>query len=232
MKWSKTIVQGTFQRRYKRFFADVELDGQTVVAHVPNTGTLKGCIDNPCEALLSESDNPERKLKYTLEALKTPSGAWVGVNTTWPNQLVREAFEQKLIPEWREFSELQLEVKINPKTRLDGLLKRATGTSRYFEVKNVTLADGDVAQFPDAVTERGQKHLRELMELVKQGHEAEIVFVVQRTDCRSFQPAAHIDPDYANLLAEAVNAGVIVRVLAVQVTPEGLELRPAHFSYT
>lgn len=227
MKWSQSVLQGTFHRRYKRFFADIELDGEMVVAHVANTGSLKSCVESVRPALLSKSNNPARKLKYTLEALQAPSGAWVGVNTAWPNFLVREAFEQKQIPDWGPFIEMQTEVKITSDTRLDGVLKTADGRLRYFEIKSVTLADGEIAQFPDAVTERGQKHLRELIRLVEMGHEAEIIYVVQRTDCRQFRPAAHIDPAYADLLKQAVGAGVIVRILGVHVSSEGLEVRPS-----
>lgn len=229
MKWPREILQGRFIRRYKRFFADVELDGEIVVAHVPNTGSMKTCIETPRQALLSVSENPARKLKYTLEALKSPSGGWIGVNTSWPNLLVRYSFQNHMIKDWQTFSEMQLEVKISPESRLDGVLIHSNGRRRYIEIKNVTMAVGSVAQFPDSVTERGQKHLRELTQLVEAGHEAEIVFVVQRTDCNQFAAAKTIDPEYARLLAEAQKAGVLVRVFGVEITAAGFQINPDHF---
>lgn len=226
MKWQREIVQGQFLRRYKRFFADVELNGEVVVAHVPNTGSMKTCIETPRQALLSVSDNPARKLKYTLEALECPDGGWIGVNTSWPNLLVRHAFDHKLIPDWKPYADLQLEVKISKETRLDGLLKSTSGKQKYIEVKNVTMASDAVAMFPDSVTERGQKHLRELMTLVDNGHDAEIVFVVQRTDCKSFSVAETIDPEYFRLFTEAQKKGVGVRVLGVGISASGFEIGP------
>lgn len=230
MEWKISVIQGEFRRRYKRFFADVDVDGEAVVAHVPNTGSLKTCIETPRAALLSPAVNPERKLKYTLEAVRGEEG-WIGVNTSWPNVLVTEAFENKLIADWAEFTEFKREVKISPETRLDGLLTAADGRRRYIEVKNVTYNDRGVAKFPDGVTARGLKHLSELMKLVDQGFEAEIVFVIQRLDCRRFSAAQDIDPEYARGLERALKAGVRPRLLGVDVSTRGLELRPDHYTF-
>lgn len=221
---------GTFQRRYNRFFADIELDGKTVIAHVANTGSLKSCLHPGGQALLSPATNPERKLRFTLEALQTPWGSWVGINTSWPNQLVKQVFSDGRNTDWKEFKSYKSEHKISPQTRLDGLLQDEAGRQRFIEVKNVTLASGDcaagqgVAHFPDSVTERGKKHLEELMKLVEQGFEAEMIFVVQRTDCAKFQPAWEIDPAYARTLLKAVASGVKVSVWPVQVNHEGFVL--------
>ncbi|PWU22352.1 MAG: DNA/RNA nuclease SfsA [Bdellovibrio sp.] len=228
MKWDKEIVEGRFIRRYQRFFAEVELGGQIVVAHVPNTGSLRSCVESERPALLSPSDRPERKLKFTLEALQDPAGAWVGVNTSRPNHWVREIFRQKLIPEWSSFDHFQGEVKINEKTRLDGMLLGPGGRKRYLEVKSVTWAEGTTAQFPDTVTERGQKHLLELMDLVARGFEAEIIFILQRGDCEIFQPAAQLDPRYAELFFQARSKGVGMRVIPVELSPQGYEFRCAN----
>jgi sugar fermentation stimulation protein A len=220
-----------FQRRYKRFFADVLLEGQTVVAHVANTGSMKGCLHVGGAVLLSPAANPERKLRYSLEAIQTPWKTWIGVNTAWPNQLVKEVFHRGLNADWKQFTAFKSEHKISQETRLDGLLTRADGSQRFVEVKNVTLASGDceglqgVAQFPDAKTERGKKHLEELINLVGEGFEAEMVFVVQRTDCVRFKPAWEIDPDYAFTLAKAVDVGVKVSVWAVEISTDGLCVR-------
>lgn len=223
MQFEKSLLTGRFIRRYKRFFADVELSGMLEVAHVPNTGSLKGCAIEGLACLVSKSNNPERKLKYTLEAIESQGGGWVGVNTSWPNKLLDEAFEQKIFPHWREFLNLQREIKISKDTRLDAVLTR-DHYKHYIEVKNVTMKEGESALFPDAVTERGQKHLRELMKLVQEGHSAEILFTVQRTDCSFFSPAYQIDPKYSDLLLQADRAGVKVTVAVVQVTPDRIEM--------
>lgn len=234
MDWKLKPVEGKFIKRYKRFFADVLIDGETVVAHVANTGSLKSCLREGARALLSPASNPERKLRFSLEALETPNKSWVGVNTSWPNALVKEAFDLGLISDWKKFDEINMEHKISKETRLDGVLSLKGKLTRFFEIKNVTLASGDfengkgVAHFPDSVTERGQKHLKELTGLVEQGHEAEIIFVIQRTDCVKFSPAADIDPDYAALLQKAQKAGVHVRLLVVRLGAEGLQIEPNH----
>ena len=232
MKFSKALKQGQFLKRYKRFFADVALNGETVVAHVPNTGSLKGVniAGQPCR--VSESDNPERKLKFTLEMIQAPSGAWVGVNTSTPNTVMKETLfhavkENRIFAEslkhWTDYSEVKPEYKISKETRLDFCLYNSEdGPKHFVEVKNTTLADGDIAKFPDAVTERGQKHLRELMSLIEKGNTAEIVFTIQRNDCTSFAPADDIDPEYGRLLREAIKAGVKVSPLVLAVSEDGV----------
>jgi len=218
MKFTDPVREGQFLKRYKRFFADVRLDQEVVVSHVPNTGSLKSCLfaDAPC--VVTMSSDPKRKLKATLQFVRTPTG-WVGVNTQLPNTLVYEAWENKTISHWREFSEARPEVKISADSRIDLVLSRAD-RHHYVEVKNVTLTDGrGTAQFPDAVTTRGQKHLRELMQLREQGHGAEIVFVVQRQDCDSFAPADEIDPEYGRLIREAHDKGVLVSAYACDINP-------------
>ena len=151
MFWPSPIQKGKFLKRYKRFFADIDVDGQVVTAHVPNTGSLKSANNPGQTCLLSLASNPERKLKYTLEAIQAPTGAWIGVNTAWPNKLVAEAFEKKIIPHWQEFDQFKPEVKISDETRLDACLSSSkTGKKHFVEVKNVTLAQGDTAFFPDA----------------------------------------------------------------------------------
>lgn len=223
---------GSFQRRYNRFFADVQLNGETVVAHVANTGSMKTCLHVDGGALLSPAANPERKLRYSLEAIQTPWKTWIGVNTSWPNQLVKKVHALGLNPDWSKFPTFKPEHKISKETRLDGLLTSSDGSQhRFVEVKNVSMAVGDcerlqgVAQFPDAKTERGRKHLEELMKLVDEGHEAELIFVVQRTDCTRFQPAWEIDPDYAETLARAAAHGVKISVWTVDVSAEGFDVK-------
>lgn len=224
MRFPKPLLKAIMIKRYKRFFADVNLNGTVVTAHCPNTGSLKSCWEEGRAAYVSESDNPERKLKYTLELTESPSGCLVGINTSWPNKLVKEAFEKGVIEDWKKFTAYQSEVKISKETRLDGCLTNGS-KKRFIEIKNVTLARGELAQFPDAETTRGQKHLIELMKLVDEGHEAELVFTIQRADCRSFSAAHDLDAVYAGLLSEAKKKGVIVRPLLVEIDPEYLEIR-------
>lgn len=224
MKWNEKLVEGQLLKRYKRFFADVEISGETVVAHVPNTGSLKSVLETGQRCWLSPSSNPERKLKFTLEAVQPGSGAWVGVNTTWPNQLAREAFELGKIPHWKKFASLQSEVKIHEKSRLDLLLQSESGKKHFVEIKNVTYKMQDSARFPDAVSERGQKHLQDLISLVQQGHSAEIFYTVQRTDVKSFSPADEIDPTYADLLRKAKQTGVRISAFIVEMNPQEIFL--------
>lgn len=225
MKFSQPLLQGKFVKRYKRFFADLELNGEVVTAHVPNTGSLKS-VNNPGQmCLVSPSDNPERKLKFTLEMIQAPTGAWVGVNTSTPNKIVKEAAEAKLFAHWKNFANVQSEVKINAETRLDLMLSNPGQESKhYIEIKNTTLMEDGVAMFPDAVTERGQKHLRELMALKEQGHSVEIVFTIQRNDAESFATADDIDPEYGRLLREAQAKGVIVTPVVVNLSDTEVSL--------
>lgn len=230
MKYNRHLDEGVFLKRYKRFFADIEWKGETLTAHVPNTGSMKS-VNNPgAQCLFSHSDNPERKLKQTLEMIKAPTGAWVGVNTATPNTVVRETLLEivgkgsgKLPTNWQhwgEFDEVKPEFKISAETRLDFALSKKNSDKKHFiEVKNVTLAEGPRAMFPDAETTRGQKHLQELMDLMAQGHTAEILFTIQRNDCTEFSPADEIDPEYGKLLREAAKKGLKISPFIVDLSP-------------
>jgi sugar fermentation stimulation protein A len=245
MKFEKPLIEGTLLKRYKRFFADVEINGEVVVAHVPNTGSMKGCSEPGSPCLVSPASNPERKLRYTLEMVKTPT-SWVGVNTSHPNHLVKELWAAKTLEHWNEFDTCQMEVKLHKETRLDmalwhsrhgkvlkaGKLTEHQPPLHFIEVKNVSLADNEQARFPDAVTDRGQKHLRELMELMDKGFTCELVFVIQRQDIKTFSPADDIDPEYGKLLREAHNKGLIVTPLACALSPDGIALQPARLNLT
>ena len=225
MKWKTPLQQGQFLKRYKRFFADVEIDGETVVAHVANTGSLNTVTTNgKMKCLVSPAENPERKLRWSLQAIQSPEKGWIGINTSLPNQLVREAFEGKVFSHWKKFDEHQWEVKINKETRLDFCLtRRKDGLKRYVEVKNVTMREEQAALFPDAVTSRGLKHINELMSLSEVGHEVEILFVVQRVDCEHFNAAEAIDPDYAKALKQAMKKGLVVTAAEVAIDHKGAE---------
>lgn len=229
MKYNKKLDEGLFLKRYKRFFADISWLGQTLVAHVPNTGSLKS-VNNPgSPCLFSHSDNPERKLKQTLEMIQAPGGVWVGINTATPNLVVREALEKVIASpsgapknwrHWAGFEEMKPEYKISAQTRLDfALSKKSSDKKHFIEVKNVTLAEGRTAMFPDAETTRGQKHLQELMELMSEGHTAEILFTIQRGDCEEFAPADEIDAEYGRLLRLAQKKGLRISPFVVDLNP-------------
>ena len=218
-----SLFAGTLVRRYQRFLADVRLaDGTVVTAHCPNSGSMKGCNAPGSPVFLSRSDNPNRKLAYTWELVQA-NGGWAGINTGLPNRLVREGIEDGTIRELQGYGQIRPEVRYGTNSRIDLLLE---GSERrcYVEVKNVTLVDGDRALFPDAVTERGQKHLRELMEVVRQGDRGVIFFVVQREDASTVGPADTIDPEYGRLLRLAVQHGVEAIAYRALVTPEEIRL--------
>ena len=202
------LITGRLIKRYKRFMADVELDtGETVVAHCPNSGSMKGCAVPGSKVWLSKSDNPKRKLKYTWELILTPD-TMIGINTQIPNKLVKQSIENNLIQELSGYDRVKAEVKTSDHTRLDLLLEKDSGEKCYVEIKNCTMVEDGIAMFPDAVTTRGQKHLEELEYLVSLGHRGVIFYLIQRMDALSFQPADMIDPTYAEKLKKAVLNGV------------------------
>lgn len=222
MYFSPPLRHGTLIRRYKRFLADVRLpDGQEITIHCPNSGSMRSCSEPGSPVCFSRSDNPGRKYPHTLEMVHNGS-TWIGVNTARTNQIVAEAIERGQIAELREFDSIRREVKTSEGSRLDLLLESA-GHQTYVEVKNCSLAENGRALFPDAVTKRGTKHLKELERLVQEGHKAAIFFLVQRLDCKIFSPASAIDPLYAATLVEAHRAGVAVLAYQARVTPEAIE---------
>lgn len=224
MRFDSPLLPGTFLRRYKRFFADVRLaDGRLVTAHCPNSGSLLGCQDAGSPVYLSSHSDPGRRLSYTWEMIRV-GRTWVGINTLWPNRLVVEAIENGILSELRGYAEIRREIRVSPRSRLDLCLLRESGRC-YVEVKNVTFRLGDLAAFPDAVTLRGTKHLRELIRLAKRGHQAALVFVVQRADCRAFRPADEIDPEYGRWLRRALAVGVRILPYQARVAPREIALQ-------
>ncbi|MDD9911865.1 MAG: DNA/RNA nuclease SfsA [Alphaproteobacteria bacterium] len=208
MKFDKPILKATFLKRYKRFFVDAQLpDGITVTAHCPNTGSMKGLLVEGADMYLTHHNDPKRKLQYTTEVIFTPTSP-VGINTSRPNKLVAEAITNGTIAELQGYETIKPEVKYGTNSRIDLLLTAPNKPDCYVEVKNTTMAEGHTAMFPDAVTERGRKHLNELAEMVKQGHRAVMVFLTQRMDCTTFTPADNIDPAYGETLRHVLNAGV------------------------
>jgi len=223
------LLTGRLLRRYKRFLADVALDapvesGNTAVtAFCPNSGSMRGLLEPGAGAMVSESSDPHRKTRHTLEMIKSGK-TWVAVNTLLTNHLAYELLAKGLLP-LRGFDEIIREVTVGD-SRLDFLLMKGKRKT-YLEVKSVTLRVGEQAQFPDAVTSRGKKHLEALMELRKQGHGAAMLYVVQRGDCRCFAPARDIDPAYARALDGAVKKGVKIYACSVEVEPRGVCLKGA-----
>jgi sugar fermentation stimulation protein A len=211
------LVLGTLIQRYKRFLADVRLaDGSVITAHTTNTGSMKTCWEPGDRVLLESAANPNRKLKLTWLAVERPGG-WVGVETGMPNRVVAEAARRDVLPGLAGLNSVRTEVKYGTEnSRIDVLALDGDGRQIFIEVKNTTLKDGPWALFPDAVTERGTKHLRELQAMVRQGHRAAIALFVHRTDVDRFDAAREIDPVYATELDRAAKIGVMILPLAVR----------------
>lgn len=224
MKFQNKLIEGKIIKRYKRFLADIELDsGELVTAHTANTGSMKTCWEPGWKVLCSYHDDPKRKLKYSLE-LTNNGKSWILVNTSLPNKIAYEAIEQDQINELTGYDQIKPEAKIG-KSRIDLLLTKKNGEKCYVEVKNVTLrGEEGNALFPDGVTERGQKHLRELMEIKKNGDRACMLYMVNRSDVDSFSPAEEIDPVYAELLKEAQIAGVEILVYQTKISPNQVQV--------
>lgn len=227
MKFDKPLIEGVLFKRYKRFLADVKLNnGQYVTAHCPNSGSMKTCKEPGWKVLLSVSDNPTRKLKYTWEMVHNGK-CWIGINTQVPNKVTIEAIQNRVIPELNGYNEIQSEVKYGHNSRIDILLNGDKGNC-YVEVKNVTLVESDgYYKFPDAITERGRKHLYELLEMVRTGHRAVMLFVIQRSDGTTFKPATHIDPEYTQTLKEVHYQGVEILAYQADVSPTEIKLNKA-----
>jgi sugar fermentation stimulation protein A len=222
-----SLYLGTWLKRYKRFFVDVKLSsGEVVTAHCPNTGPMTGVSTPGSAVYLSHSDNPKRKLQYTLELIQVQDNGptWVGVNTGLPNRVMQQALENHCISALEPYQIIKPEVPYgqDSKSRIDFLL---TGDQAdppiYVEVKNTTWVQGSLALFPDTVTSRGQKHLRELMAL-RPKVRAVMVYFINRGDCPQFAPGDSADPVYGQLLREAVAKGLEVLPCRFEVSPQGL----------
>jgi sugar fermentation stimulation protein A len=223
MRFKETLIRGVLVQRYKRFLADVRLaDGKIVTAHCTNTGSMLGCKAPGSPVYISLSPNKGRKLAYTWEMIQIERN-WVGINTLHSNRLVVEAIAGGAIPELCGYETVRREVKVSAHSRLDLYLEGRKGRC-YVEVKNVTLSFGGAAAFPDAVSERATKHLKELVRLKRKGHRAAVVFVVQRSDCEYFRPADEIDPEYGRRLRRAIDAGVEALPYQAQVTAREIVL--------
>ncbi|SHF68949.1 sugar fermentation stimulation protein A [Desulfacinum infernum DSM 9756] len=220
VSFSEPLEKGFFIRRYKRFLADVRLeDGRRVTVHCPNSGSMKGCLEEGAPVRLTPAPpGTNRKTAYTWEMIQI-HGGWVGINTGIPNQLAALAAELRALPVFGDRVEVHREVPAGNHSRLD-LLVETEREPLWVEVKNVTLVEDGAALFPDAVTSRGARHLEVLVDKVRQGHRAAMIYVVQRGDADRFAPAEVIDPVYAERYRWAVNQGVQVVAVQARVSPE------------
>jgi len=227
VRFEPPLQEARLERRYKRFLADVvRPDGQRLTIHCPNTGSMLGCADPGMRIWMSRAENLARKYAWTWELVEALPGVLVGIHTGRTNSLVREAIGKGLVGGLEGYGTLQGEVMAGEGFRVDFLLSgHATEPDCYLEVKNVTAAVQDgVALFPDAVSERASRHLRELMEKVATGKRAMLCFCVQRDDVREVRPADSIDPVYGLTLREAMAAGVMVKAYVARMSPEQAEL--------
>lgn len=231
MNFSPPLLEATLIKRYKRFLADVvheELGEFTV--HCPNTGSMKNCWSESDTVYLLDSQNPKRKYQYTWISSHNQNDHWLCLNTHLANQIVIEGIENGVIKELQNYQTIKPEVKYGKEnSRIDLLLSSANQPDCYVEIKTVTLLENEIGKgrgfFPDAVSTRGQKHLRELMTIAKSGQRAVLFFLVQHSGIESVSPAAHIDPKYAEILAEAIDAGVEILVYRTHISPAEIILQ-------
>ena len=207
MKFKEKLLQGTLIKRYKRFFAEIKYHGKIITAHCPNSGSMLSLLNQGNIVWFSKSDNPKRKLKYTLEMISSDKKL-IGVNTQLTNKIVLEALRDKKIKNLIKYNNIKTEVKFSDNTRFDFLVSN-NKEKCFVEVKNVTLLrKKGIAEFPDSITSRGAKHLKELINAKKKGYKSYILYLIQREDCNFFRIADDIDPEYKNIFDEALKNGV------------------------
>ena len=203
MKFTNSLIKGKLLKRYKRFFADIKVNNKIITAHCPNTGSMQGLLDQGNEVLVTEHNDPKRKLKFTLEIIKAKK-KYVGVNTHRANKIVNHGLENKLISEFKEIKNIKPEFKFSDDTRFDFLCD-----NYLIEVKNVTLfRENDIAEFPDAVTSRGTKHLNMLIKSIKKGYKPYVLFLTQIQGINNFRIAKDIDSTYYKEYLDAKKSGV------------------------
>ena len=223
MEFTKSLIKGKLVKRYKRFFADIKVNKNIVTAHCPNTGSMKGLLDRNNEVWISKNDNPKRKLKYTLEIIKVRKNL-VGVNTHLANKIVHHGLSNNLINELKNNQLVKPEVFFNSNTRFDFLVKK--NKEKFFvEVKNTTLFREDkIAEFPDAITSRGSKHLKSLIDAIKKGYKSYIVFLVQIQGMKYFKIANDIDNEYYQNYLIAKKAGVNFLAYRCKISPKEIKI--------
>jgi len=223
MKFKDRLLQGVLIKRYKRFFADIQYRKKVITAHCPNSGSMMGLLNKGNKVWFSESDNPKRKLKFTLQLIEVEKKI-VGINTLLTNKIVLEGLNQKKIKSLLKYNNIQTEVKFNKGTRFDFLISNQKKKC-FLEVKNVTLVrKNKIAEFPDAITSRGKKHLEELINATNKGFQSNILFLIQREDCESFNIANDIDKEYEISFKKALNAGVKILCYDCKINSEEIKL--------
>ena len=223
MNFEKRLISGEFIKRYKRFFVDIKIGNEKVVAHCPNTGSMMGLLKEGNQVWLSKSDNPMRKLKYTLQIIEDKNSK-IGVNTHLTNKIVLYALNNKKIESFKNIKYIKQEVNFGKNTRFDFMVSDEKKKS-FIEVKNVTLSrKKSVAEFPDAVTSRGLKHIKELIKAKKKGFDIYLLFLIQRDDCNNFNLAKDIDPEYCELLVKAVKKNLNILCYDCKFSSKGIKL--------
>ncbi|MFL2853051.1 MAG: DNA/RNA nuclease SfsA [Candidatus Pelagibacter sp.] len=223
MNFETILISGEFIKRYKRFFVDVKVNGKTITAHCPNTGSMLGLLKKGNKVWLTKSNNPKRKLKYTLQIIED-DGNKVGINTHLTNKIVLNALKENHFKELDKNMEIQSEVKFGENTRFDFLITKKNYKA-FIEVKNVTLSRSNgIAEFPDAITTRGAKHINELIKASKKGFKIFLAYIVQREDCKKFIIASDLDPEYSKLLSKAVNKKLKLLCYDCKFSSKGIKL--------
>ena len=223
MNFENRLIPGLFVKRYKRFFVDVKINNQVITAHCPNTGSMYGLLKAGNKVWISKSDNPNRKLKYTLEIIEDKNTK-VGVNTHSTNKIVHHALKNNLINEFKNIIEIKPEIKFGKNTRFDFLINSKKNKT-FVEVKNVTLSrKKKLAEFPDAVTSRGLKHINELIKASKKKYRVFILYLIQRDDCDSFTLAKDIDAEYAKAVTKAVKNKLNILCYDCKFSTKGIKL--------
>ena len=223
MKFKERLLQGSLIRRYKRFFVDIKHQNRTIIAHCPNSGSMLGLLRAGNKVWFSESNNPKRKLKYTLQIIEVESKL-VGINTHLTNKIVLESLKTKKIQSLSKFTEIKPETKFSSNTRFDFLISN-NKEKCFLEVKNVTLVrEANTAEFPDAITSRGTKHLMELIEAKKKGYQSYLLFLIQREDCKLLKIAKDIDVNYKNAFDLALKNGVKILCYDCKLSAEEIRI--------
>ena len=223
MNFENKLISGVLVKRYKRFFVDVKINNKTVIAHCPNTGSMLGLLKSGNKVWLTKSNNPNRKLKYTIQIIEI-DGAKVGVNTHLTNKIVLEGLKNNHIKELSKDLVIKPEVKFGESSRFDFLVTKKNYKA-FIEVKNVTLSRKQgVAEFPDAITSRGAKHINELIKASKKGYDIYMAYIVQREDCKKFLIAADIDREYFKLLSKAIKKKLNILCYDCKFSLKGIKL--------
>jgi len=226
MRFPTPLVPARLIRRYKRFLADCTLeDGREVTAHCANPGSMMGLAEPGCKIWLEPNDDPKKKLKFGWRLVDHENGHFTGVDTSVPNRALRSALQDRLVAPLADYTTVRAEVKYGQSSRIDFLLSEPGLPDAYVEVKSVTLCrQPGLAEFPDSVTARGAKHLGELAEMAAQGHRAIMLYLVQRTDCTTFDLARDIDPTYGAAYADARAQGVETLCFGTTISPSGIDI--------